>query len=123
MNSYIKFGLLVQALSILSIVFDVPIVRQVLGFIYLTFIPGFVTLKALRIKIDQIDELLVSVGLSLTLSMLIGLVMSVVFPFFGLIKPLSFFPVLVVFSASIFCLSLVGGAKDGKVVISSLIWD
>jgi uncharacterized membrane protein len=114
LNDNVKIVLLVQAISIVSIVLDVPILRQVLGFIYLTFIPGFVTLKALGIQIDQVDEILVSVGLSLTISMLLGLVMSAVFPFFGVMRPLSIFPVLVVFSVMIFCLSLLGGLKGGE---------
>jgi uncharacterized membrane protein len=113
-NDNVKIVFLVQVLSILSIILDIPILRQVLGFIYLTFVPGFVTLKALGIKIDQVDEILVSVGLSLTISMLLGVAMSAMFPFFGLTRPLSFFPVLVVFSVLVFCISLVGAAKGGE---------
>lgn len=46
--------------------FDIPILRQIVGFIFLTFVPGVLILRILKIhNIGLIESLLCSVGLSL----------------------------------------------------------
>lgn len=45
--------------------FDITMLRQIVGFIYLTFIPGFLILRVLKLnRLGIIDTLLHSVGLS-----------------------------------------------------------
>jgi uncharacterized membrane protein len=45
--------------------FKAPILRQLVGFIYLTFIPRFLILRVLRIHyIGSVETLLYAVGLS-----------------------------------------------------------
>jgi uncharacterized membrane protein len=112
MNSSTKTLLAVQAFAILSIILNLPILRQVLGYIYLIFVPGYVILRALRFRLNTLDQVLFSVGLSISLSMIIGLLMSGFFPLFGLFKPLSFAPLLVVFTTLVVILSLVGDSKE-----------
>ena len=51
-----------------------PYIQQFLGFIYLTFIPGIILLRILRLHgIDAIKTLLFTVGLSIAFLMLFGL--------------------------------------------------
>ena len=75
---------------------DVPYVRQIVGFIYLTFIPGFVVLRTFKlVKGGFFETFLFSVGLDIALLMFIGLLLSGLFPILGLASPLSMLPLLV----------------------------
>lgn len=68
---------------------DIPIIREFFGFIYLTFIPGVLILKILKLhKLGDIQTILYTVGLSLTTWMFIGFFINILYPLFG-IKPFS----------------------------------
>ncbi len=73
----------------------VPIAREALAFLYLTFLPGGVlVLKALRLHdLGTIETVLYSAGLSLVIVMLTGLTANVVYPLLGYTRPFSF-PIL-----------------------------
>jgi uncharacterized membrane protein len=92
---------------------EVPILRQILGFIYLTFIPGFVVLKALKIsELNSVEELLYSVGLSLSFVMFVGIVMNCLYPIFQISKPISETPLIVTISSITFIISCILFNKD-----------
>jgi uncharacterized membrane protein len=112
MRNYIQFILLVQVITWLSILLDVSTLRQVFGFLFITFIPGYVIVKALKIESQTIDTLLLSVGLSLAVVMLVGLAMSTLSPFFGLANPLSLFPLVLVISCFVSCVLLIACRSD-----------
>jgi len=112
MRNYVQFVLLVQTVTWLSILLDIPILRQVFGFLFLTFIPGYVVLKALRIESQKTDTVLLSVGLSLTVLMLIGLTMSTLSPLIGLANPLTLSPLVLVISCVAMCILLSGCRTD-----------
>ena len=66
------------ALDMLNI--DVPFIRQLFGFIFLTFIPGYVILRILRVhRIDKVEAFLYAVGVSLFYVMIVGVVLN--FPY------------------------------------------
>jgi uncharacterized membrane protein len=68
---------------------NIPILRQCIGFVYLTFIPGFVILRALNMKEKSTTEtFMLSVALSIAFVMLIGLVINTLFPSLGVLAPL-----------------------------------
>lgn len=76
--------------------FDIPILRQIIGFIYLTFIPGVLILRTLKLhNLGGIETLLYSVGLSVSSLMFIGLSINVLYPLIGISKPISVLPILV----------------------------
>ena len=53
-----------------AIGFQLPIIRQLIGFIYLMFIPGILILRILKIhKIGVIETYLLTVGLSISVIM------------------------------------------------------
>lgn len=53
--------------------FEIPIIRQVIGFIYLTFVPGVLFLRLLRLKqISFLEKSMFTVALSLITLMLSG---------------------------------------------------
>jgi len=80
---YIILSLLIVNISI---ILNIPLLRQGLPFIFFTFIPGFLLLKILKIK-TQLSQLIVfSVALSVSFLYLIGLFVNMVFP----AKPLGY---------------------------------
>ncbi|WP_301676921.1 DUF2206 domain-containing protein [Methanoculleus methanifontis] len=69
----------------------IPVAREVLAFLYLTFLPGVLVLKALRLHdLGSIETVLYSAGLSLVVVMLTGLTANFVYPLLGYTRPFSF---------------------------------
>jgi uncharacterized membrane protein len=91
----------------------VPILRQAVGFVYLTFIPGFVILKILKINgLNKVEELLYSAGLSLSFVMFVGTIINCLYPAFQASKPISETPLIVTISAVILIISCTLLDKD-----------
>lgn len=81
-------------------------IRQFIGFIYLTFIPGIVILRVLRLhKLSNIETLLYSTGLSIAFLMFTGLFMNTFYPLLGISEPLSLVPSIITINVivSILC--------------------
>ena len=85
------------ALAVLIMVstnFVVPGLRQVVGFLFLAFVPGFIILRILKIhNISMTEALLYSVGLSIAFSLFVGLFMHLVLPIIGVSRPFTPLPV------------------------------
>ncbi len=96
----------IQAALLVSIYFDIPLIRQILGFFYLALIPGLVLLFCLRL--DKRNTVLVSLlyttGLSLAFLMFSGIIINYALPVIGIEKPLTTYPIF--FSISILILVL-----------------
>ncbi len=74
-----------QALGI-----NVPVLRQVAGFIYLTIVPGVLLLRILRLhNLGAIESLLYTVGLSIAFQIFLGLLTNTLLPYVGISAPLS----------------------------------
>ena len=70
---------IVTALTIVSVVLDISVLRQVLGIIFILFCPGYAFISALFVKrkdIDHIERIALSFGLSIAIVPLIGLVLN-----------------------------------------------
>jgi uncharacterized membrane protein len=77
----------------------IPIVRQLIVFIYLTFIPGILVLRILRLhKLGDIETLLYTIGLSIATLMFTGFLMNMVHPFFGISRPISTISLIITIS-------------------------
>lgn len=86
---------------------QIPLLRQIIGFIYLSFIPGILLVRILKIhKISGIEVLSISVGLSLTTLMFTGLIINTIFPPLGILRPISIIPLTSSLSAIVlfFCM-------------------
>lgn len=100
--------LVIQAVLDLAVLFDVPVARQVFGFLYLTFVPGFLFAKLIRVKTSsRIETVLFSVGISVALVMLLGLFMDNFGSVFAFSKPLSMWPLLVFANAFVIMIGVV----------------
>ncbi|MEG3056685.1 MAG: hypothetical protein RQM90_11860 [Methanoculleus sp.] len=107
-----------QALQITLIVvvcldligYHIPIAREALAFLYVTFLPGVLVLKALRLHgLGTIETVLYSVGLSLAVLMFTGLAANIIYPLLGYMRPFSLealFPLLIAVVQALLVLAL-----------------
>jgi uncharacterized membrane protein len=83
-----------------TVFFDIPIARQVLGFFYFTFLPGFVILKLLKLDgFDWVETVLFSVGLSIAFLLIAGLLINEFSFIFGVSQPLSVVPLMIILNS------------------------
>lgn len=83
----------------------IPFLRQIIGFIFLTFIPGVLLLKVLKFhELSMIEVLLYSVGLSISFLMFTGLLMNALYPFIS--KPISTMPLAITISITVLMLCI-----------------
>jgi uncharacterized membrane protein len=91
----------------------IPIAPQLVGFIYLTYIPGVLILRCARIhKLGTVRTVLFAVGLSLALLMLVGLFCNFVYPLFGYTEPLSLVSLMITVSVTVLGLCAVSYTRD-----------
>lgn len=80
MNSNAKFLVcffLLQLVVIITMFLDIPVVRQVIGFLFYTFIPGYLIIKLLNInRKNKTESVLFSLGLSLAFLILLGILVN-----------------------------------------------
>jgi uncharacterized membrane protein len=86
--------------------FDFPVAKQVIGFLYLTFVPGFIIVKLLKLdELDFFEVVLFSAGLSVAFLMIAGVSINELLSLFGVSQPLSVVPLMIVLNSFV----LVGG--------------
>jgi uncharacterized membrane protein len=89
-NQQILCIFFLQIAANISILFNIPVARQVIGFTFFTFVPGYALIKLLKMKMEGVTEtVLFSTGLSITFLMLIGLVINKLHSMFAVQTPLS----------------------------------
>jgi uncharacterized membrane protein len=95
--------LLLQLTVYATVLFDVPVARQVVGFIYLTFVPGLIIIKLLKLnELDGLETVLFSMGLSVAFLMIAGLLVNEFGFLLGISEPLSFVPLMTILNGFIF---------------------
>ncbi|MFX1535500.1 MAG: DUF2206 domain-containing protein [Promethearchaeota archaeon] len=105
--------LLLQFTLYVTAIFDIPIARQFVGFIYFTFVPGFVIVKLLKLeKLDGVETFLFSVGLSIAFLMFLGLVVNDLGFLLGFSQPLSLNPLLITLGVATLILGIVAYARS-----------
>jgi uncharacterized membrane protein len=91
-----------QFVTCIVIFFDIPVARQVIPFLYLTFVPGFVIVKILRMgELNGLETVLFSVGLSIAFLMLGGFLINLFGPLIGISQPLSLIPLMIIINSII----------------------
>lgn len=93
----LQFALL-GSIGLDQIGLEIPILRQAVGFFYLTFIPGILLLGILGIlrnnNLSRAEIILYSVGLSLSFLIFVGFIINFFLPYFGISKPISEIPLV-----------------------------
>ena len=106
---FINVILIIHLMLYLLIILDIFLLRQIIGFIYLTFIPGFIILRVLKLdKITITETILFSVGLSITFLMFTGAIINTLYPLIGISKPISTLPLIITISIGLFLLCILG---------------
>jgi uncharacterized membrane protein len=112
---------IVHLLLYIAIGLNIFVFRQITVFVYLSFIPGFVLLKILRLKeTSVVDTVLFSVGLSIAFLMLVGLLINELYLAVGISRPLSTIPLTMVLSSLTLILFFVGYRQDLSENLSSI---
>jgi uncharacterized membrane protein len=89
------------------------VLLQLIGFVYLTFVPGILILRILRLhKLGTTPVLLYTVGLSLATLMFTGFFMNTIFPLFGILDPISLVPLICTISFVVIILSIFAFIRD-----------
>ena len=98
-------------LSLLGI--DIPLLRQIAGFVSLAFIPGITLLRAFKMhNLNRAETVLFSVGLSIAFSMLIGLFMNIIYPSIGISNPISTLYLTLTLSSAVLVLCVLSYVRD-----------
>lgn len=85
-----------------AVLVDIPVLRPVLGFLFFTTIPGLLVLYNLKLnEIDFLKKLLLSVGLSLSFLIFVGLLVNTLLFRLGYRTPLSTTSLVISFSLAI----------------------
>ena len=92
---------------------EIPFLRQIIAFFYLTFIPGILIIRILRMhKLTNVEVVLYSVGLSIASLFFVGFFMNMIYPLFGILKPLSLNLILLTFTVFVLFLSILSYFYD-----------
>ena len=107
------FVLVIQLAMLVAMFLDIPIARQIIGVVYLSFVPGFLVLSLLRLNPkSRINAVLLSVGLSVAFLMFFGLVVNELYPLMGVSKPLSLMPLSVTLGAILLVMTFISYKRD-----------
>jgi len=96
-----------------SLGIDVPVLRQVAGFIFLTFIPGALILRILKIhNLSATESLVYSAGLSIAFVMFSGAFIDFLLPLTGIRQPITLLPVTASMAVLMLILMAVAFVRD-----------
>lgn len=110
------------AIGLDAVSLQIPILRQLIGFIYLLFVPGILILRILKLhNLGNTETLLCTIGLSIATLMFAGLLMNMVYPFFGIFGPISLMPLVTTISAIVLFLCILSYIRDNDSDTPSLI--
>jgi uncharacterized membrane protein len=92
----------------ITVLFNIPIIREVIGFVYLTFIPGLLVVRLLKLNEEFAiwEILLFSVGISIAFAMVVGLFINQLFSMFCISQPLSLIPLIIIFNIFILVIGI-----------------
>jgi uncharacterized membrane protein len=117
-SRFFNFILFIQVSLFVTIYLDamnlhIPIIRELLSFIYLLFIPGILILRILKLhKLGNIRTILYSCGLSISSIMFIGFLLNLIYPFLGIKNPISEYYLIITLTAYIIILTILSYIRD-----------
>ena len=112
------FILIIQTFLWITILFNltgnhIPIISEILASISLFYINGVLILRILRIhSLGNIENFLYGVGLSIAVTMFLGMAVDLIYPLFGIKTPISTLPLIITFTVFTVCLCFLSHARD-----------
>lgn len=105
----------------LSVFLDIPVLRELLSFLFLTFVPGALLLYILKLnKLGLTVKTVLSLGLSISFLMFFGLLINWVYPLFGYSSPLSTNSLLISFGVITLVLAVIAYWRNRDASFASL---
>jgi uncharacterized membrane protein len=92
-DNFLGVVVFLQVTMYFSLFLNFPVVRETVGLFYLTFIPGVIFIKLLKLELSTVEYVLYAVGFSVAFLMISGLVLNEVGPIVGFGFPLSTLPI------------------------------
>jgi uncharacterized membrane protein len=118
-KGWFVFVILILFLTDLAVLLNVPFLRQILGFFFLTILPGLLILQILKLnKLNTIETILYSVGVSVAFLMFIGFFMNTLYPPLGIPNPISTSHLMLTISIIIIILSIISYQRNKNFSIS-----
>lgn len=104
-----------QVIMYISLFLNFPFVRQVVGIVYLTFVPGLIFIKILKLdELGTLEIIVFGVGFSVVFLMLSGLIINQVGYLAGLSFPLSTLPLSLFINTLIIVGAAVAHLRQGN---------
>jgi uncharacterized membrane protein len=117
-KNFLTVILFLQLTVFVTVFFDIPVARQVICFVYFTFIPGLIFLKILKMdKLDGVETILFSAGLSVAFLMIAGLFINEFCFLLGVSQPLSLLPLMIILNGILFVVAVLAHLKSENVEI------
>jgi uncharacterized membrane protein len=118
-EKWFVFIISILLLTDLAILLNIPFLRQIFGFLFLTILPGFLILKILKLnKIGFTEKIVLSVGLSIAFLMLFGLLINNLLLSLDYKTPLSTLSLLISFNIAFVVLAIIGYKINKDAVFS-----
>ena len=103
------FIILMLFITDLAILFNIPFLRQIIGFLFLTILPGLLILQNLKLnKMDFLEKFILSWGISISFLLFFGLLLNNLSLSLGYETPLSTIPLLIAFNLTFIVLAIAG---------------
>ena len=118
-KEWFAFILAMLVLTDIAILLDIPFLRQILGFLFLTILPGLLIIQILKLDIlSSTEKFVLSVGLSVSFLMLFGLLENTLSLAIGYDTPLATIPLLTSFNLVFIVLAIVGYKTNKNSILS-----
>ena len=120
-NNKLWFVFIISALLLtdLTILLNIPILRQIFGFVFLTILPGMLIVQILKLnKIGSTEKFVLSVGLSISFLMFFGLLINNLSLSLGYETPLATIPLLISFNLAFLLSAIVAYKLNNDAVFS-----
>lgn len=110
-RQYFTVLIAITVLADLVILLNIPLLRQILGFLCFTIIPGLLILHILKLnKIEFLKKFVLSIGLSVSFLIFAGLLVNSFYPL--ILKPLSLEPILISFNVILLILAFIAYKRN-----------
>lgn len=105
------FLIITLFLTDIIILLNIPFLREISVFLYFTIVPGMLIIQILKLnKMKFIKKFILSVGLSVSFMLFMGLFLNSLYPF--IFEPLSFVTVLISFNISLIVMSFIAYLRN-----------
>jgi len=118
-KNYLLIVISILLLTDFVILLNIPFLRQIIGFLFLTILPGLLILQILKLdKLGFLEKFILSWGLSISFVIFFGLVINNLSRSLGYETPLATIPLLLSFNISFIVLAAIGFKVNKEPLIS-----